>query len=338
MASHNASASQKAVAPGNPPHLDWLLRAACYRYQSIYVLKLDGGYHYVGKTGKPVEERINQHFNNKSLSYGKQSSWITAHPYRSTVSSKDWRNDFDEDLYTKMYMSIMGIDNVRGGSYSSTDISVHMREYLEQSLPGPGKFKSVQAFEKQKCTVCCLLLENGKYLIAQLDKNETVDSFISRNSSMEWLDVHPLVSVAGVRYDCTCLEVDKYVVMTMCWLSSHNRNASIDEIVDHGISRVRGGSFSSYSLTANQKQVLKELIATAKDACYNCHEIGHCRRVCPSPPAPAYVSPSPSPSSSPPPTPLACETKYVVPADSMPGVNKPGTQKKWVPRDSVKEC
>lgn len=83
---------------------------------NIYVLRLDGGKYYVGKTNN-VMTRYQQHLN------GSGSAWTIK--YKPVSLEKVIKNVsvFEEDKVTKEYMSKYGIDNVRGGSYVETELS-----------------------------------------------------------------------------------------------------------------------------------------------------------------------------------------------------------------------
>ena len=76
----------------------------------IYALELEDKKYYIGKTTNP-KFRLTEHFN------GGGSAWTRKYkPQRVVEVIKDC-NDFDEDKYTKIYMSKFGINNVRGGSF-----------------------------------------------------------------------------------------------------------------------------------------------------------------------------------------------------------------------------
>ena len=84
--------------------------------KQLYVLQLAGGKYYVGVSAY-LNERL------KSHEIGRGSEWTNLYPpvkcllYRSVVSI------FDEDNEVKNMMMKYGIDNVRGGSYSSVRLS-----------------------------------------------------------------------------------------------------------------------------------------------------------------------------------------------------------------------
>ena len=82
---------------------------------NIYILKLQKGKYYVGKTDN-LEKRKQQHINGTACAWTKKYKPISVEKIIPNAS------DFDEDKYTKEYMSKYGIDNVRGGSYVTEEL------------------------------------------------------------------------------------------------------------------------------------------------------------------------------------------------------------------------
>lgn len=78
----------------------------------IYVLQLQQGKFYIGKTTNP-NVRIDSHFKMTG------SEWTKIYKPVRVVEVIPNCDDYDEDKYTKMYMDKYGIENVRGGSYVS---------------------------------------------------------------------------------------------------------------------------------------------------------------------------------------------------------------------------
>ena len=76
----------------------------------IYILQLENNKYYVGKTNNP-NFRLNNHFNSNG------SSWTNKYKPVQVLKLITDCSDFDEDRYTKEYMSKKGINNVRGGTY-----------------------------------------------------------------------------------------------------------------------------------------------------------------------------------------------------------------------------
>ena len=77
----------------------------------IYVLALEEGKYYVGKTYKTIQERYAEH----CCGYG--SGWSKKYKPIKLLEAYDNCSDYDEDKYTKIYMAKYGIENVRGGAY-----------------------------------------------------------------------------------------------------------------------------------------------------------------------------------------------------------------------------
>ena len=79
---------------------------------SIYVLKLANNKWYVGKTRDDVGMRLRDHRE------GRGGEWTRHHAVERLYAVHPNCDDFDEDKITKIYMSIYGVLNVRGGAYS----------------------------------------------------------------------------------------------------------------------------------------------------------------------------------------------------------------------------
>ena len=82
----------------------------------LYVLKLENDKYYVGTTQRTIEERYQEHVT------GTGSKWTKLHKPLEIVERHDSVDKYDEDKYTKIYMSKYGIENVRGGTYSSNEL------------------------------------------------------------------------------------------------------------------------------------------------------------------------------------------------------------------------
>jgi predicted GIY-YIG superfamily endonuclease len=94
---------------------------------SIYVLRLEGGRYYVGKSDN-VMKRYEEHLN------GAGSAWTTRYPPVTLVKTINSVSAFEEDKTVKEYMAIYGIDMVRGGSYVTEALSTAQRSALQQEI------------------------------------------------------------------------------------------------------------------------------------------------------------------------------------------------------------
>ena len=90
----------------------------------IYILQLEKGKYYVGKTKNPYF-RFENHF------YSSGSEWTKLYkPIRILELIADC-DDYDEDKYTLIYMDKYGIDNVRGGSFTTIELDKSTKNQLK---------------------------------------------------------------------------------------------------------------------------------------------------------------------------------------------------------------
>jgi predicted GIY-YIG superfamily endonuclease len=94
---------------------------------NIYVLRLEGGMYYVGKS-ENVYKRYEEHLN------GNGSAWTKKYKPLSLEKTIENVSPFEEDKTTKEYMAIYGIDKVRGGSYTSMTLSEEQEDALRHEL------------------------------------------------------------------------------------------------------------------------------------------------------------------------------------------------------------
>lgn len=94
----------------------------------VYVLKLESGKFYVGKTGN-VQRRFKEH-----MTGYKSSSWTRKYkPIRVEEVYHD-ADSLDEDKITVKYMMDHGVDNVRGGPYVSIKLPEETKKHIVQRI------------------------------------------------------------------------------------------------------------------------------------------------------------------------------------------------------------
>lgn len=108
----------------------------------IYILELQQGKYYIGKTINPYFTPFLQK-KHKNLDT-EVSEWLKLYKPVRMINILPLFNDNDEDKYTISYMNIYGIDNVRGGSYSS----------LLLDEPVISKLKDICNENNSKCFIC----------------------------------------------------------------------------------------------------------------------------------------------------------------------------------------
>jgi predicted GIY-YIG superfamily endonuclease len=94
---------------------------------TIYVLRLQSGKYYVGKTDN-VEKRFQQHMS------GSGSSWTRKYKPIKIEKTISNASHFEEDKVTKEYMAKHGIENVRGGAYVEVELSDFHKDALQMEI------------------------------------------------------------------------------------------------------------------------------------------------------------------------------------------------------------
>lgn len=95
----------------------------------IYILRLEQDKYYVGKTSNP-DFRIDSHFNSEG------SAWTKLYKPIEVLDIIPDCDEYDENKYTQMYMSMFGIDNVRGGSFVQVKLSDADKKTLQKLING----------------------------------------------------------------------------------------------------------------------------------------------------------------------------------------------------------
>lgn len=95
---------------------------------TIYVLLCSGNRYYIGRTDRPIQERIEEHFSQNG------SEWTRKYKPLKVIRVVHNADQFDEDKYTKQYMKEYGIDRVRGGTYSQINLPEYSIKSLEKEL------------------------------------------------------------------------------------------------------------------------------------------------------------------------------------------------------------
>src|SRR5689334_10973236 len=93
---------------------------------TLYVLALEDGFYYVGKSLSP-DSRIAQHF------AGNGSLWTQLHRPIRLLETRAIR-DMSEDELTLRYMEQYGVDRVRGGSYVTANLSEDLIRLIQRQL------------------------------------------------------------------------------------------------------------------------------------------------------------------------------------------------------------
>lgn len=215
----------------------------------IYILQLEENKYYVGKTKHP-KFRLESHFNAEG------SEWTKKYKPIEVVKIIEDCDEFDEDKYTLMYMSLYGIDNVRGGSFCSTIINKKNLKIIDNMIAGLSK-------EDVRCCICLLRLEDSKYYIMKVkDKNFRLDQYIHVD---EWTKKYKPIEILKILERCDSFDVNKYTLkcMQLC-----------------GIDNVRGGSFMLEKLSKTTISFINNMLDSCSDLCHICKLKGHFSKDC----------------------------------------------------------
>lgn len=128
-----------------------------YQMVSIYILKLENDKYYIGKTND-VNARLLEHLECDG------SAWTKKYKPIRVLKVINNASHFDEDKYTKEYMSKYGIDNVRGGTY--------VKEKLD-----PVEIKTLQK-EIWASTNCCTRCGRKSHFIAECNAKTDINNVI----------------------------------------------------------------------------------------------------------------------------------------------------------------
>lgn len=180
----------------------------------IYVLQLQDGKYYVGKTNNP-NFRIKNHFNSNG------STWTQLYkPIKILELIQDCDN-YDEDKITRQYMDKYGIDNVRGGSFVSVKLDKSVFHTLQQMEKGTND-KCFKCGSKKHFAKDCNYDEDGEHEEQGYDEwEEFKHNFIieckkiDKNNIVTGEDIVKIMSLLGIELKLTniygiCQKINKY--------------------------------------------------------------------------------------------------------------------------------
>jgi hypothetical protein len=193
----------------------------------IYILQLEQGKYYVGKTMNP-SFRLDSHFNSNG------SSWTKLYKPIKMVELIPDCDDYDEDKYTRMFMDKYGVENVRGGSFVSIELEQSTINHLTQMKNGTndncfncGKSGHFAKYCKNKKEVT---KEVTKEVAKEKDKPCTCPtSYFSRHRRSQCLLLNTLTPINPINLESNknneTKEESNTVVCFRCGREGHYANA-----------------------------------------------------------------------------------------------------------------
>jgi cellular nucleic acid-binding protein len=131
----------------------------------IYIIQLEQGKYYIGKTNNP-QFRLESHFNSNG------SEWTKIYKPLRVIELKPNCDDYDEDKITRQYMDKYGINNVRGGSFVSVKLEKSTIDTLKKMSNGTNN----------KCFVC------GKsgHFVKDCQENKCCENYSDKEYELVW--------------------------------------------------------------------------------------------------------------------------------------------------------
>ena len=241
---------------------------------TIYVLHLEGGHYYIGKTNN-VAVRYQQHLN------GKGSAWTKKYPPVSLVKTIKGASPFDEDKITKEYMATYGIDNVRGGSYVEVELSPFHMDALTMEIRGA----------KNLCTQCgraghfvkdCYATTDASGNLLEFESDSDDDVYEYDDSDAEEDDDKPLTMKEQLAMRSLEMKLKKSSITSSSVLQQLVRE--VTTVKPRQIVMSSYGSSSNYkagyssTITINGKTT--PFGSKPSGVCYRCGRAGHYASEC----------------------------------------------------------
>jgi len=182
----------------------------------IYILQLENGKYYVGKTNNP-SFRLESHFNSTG------SAWTKLYKPIKLVELIPNCDDYDEDKYTRIFMDKYGIDNVRGGSFVSVELEKSTIHHLTQMKNGTND----KCFNCGKSGHFAKDCKNKTEIIEEKDEPCTCPtSYFSRHRKSKCLLLHVINSITDNEVVCFRCGRDGHYANS-CYASKHIRGYSL---------------------------------------------------------------------------------------------------------------
>ena len=206
----------------------------------IYILQLEKGKYYIGKTSNP-QFRLEQHFNSSGSQYTKK---YTPKKVLEIILNCD---NFDEDKYTLKYMEQYGINNVRGGSFCQLKLDKDNLSTIKKMING----------SSDKCYICG---ETGHFAKdCKQDDDNILEEFFITKTKKNTCDICGREGHIGS--DCyakTTINGDKIEEMFYCSYC----NKEFDSL--------KGATCHENLYCKNKNNKIKQ-----KNTCYRCGREGH---------------------------------------------------------------
>lgn len=185
---------------------------------SIYILQLEGNKYYAGRTVNP-DIRIDKHFNNNG------SYWTSKYKPIKVIKVMNNCSVFDEDKYTLQLMSMYGIDNVRGGSFTKLVLPENEIEVITKMINNAGDY-CFNCYEKDHFIRECPYKPFSNMPIVML-KNKLLGVYHE-----EFIEVDVLIGLLSCVDNVIFKDLEKKNIYSLCKKINKRQFKGVGEIVD----------------------------------------------------------------------------------------------------------
>ena len=169
---------------------------------SIYILQLEQGKYYIGRTIN-ADLRIDKHFSNNG------SYWTSKYKPIKVIKVINNCSIFDEDKYTLHMMSMYGIDNVRGGSFTKLMLPENEIEVITKMINNSSDY-CFNCYEKDHFIRECAyeLFSNMQMVIL---KNKLLEMYHE-----EFIEVNELIGLLSCADNVIFKDLEKENIYSLC--------------------------------------------------------------------------------------------------------------------------
>jgi hypothetical protein len=197
---------------------------------SVYVLKCEQGKYYVGKTARTVSARVAEHQCNQG------SEWTKKYHVIELVETKNNADQFDEDKYTKKYMLLYGIDNVRGAAYTQINMEKSTKDHIAREILSAndmcfkcctqGHLASRCSSDNWQCLHCRNVNEIGKIVCIKCNNNHPATKSDEKNKTSQ----QPATTYRSAATLITCYRCGRVGhISTNCYANTYIQDPSDNE-------------------------------------------------------------------------------------------------------------
>jgi len=187
---------------------------------TIYILELENGKYYVGRTVN-ADLRIDKHFNHNG------SYWTAKHKPRKVIRIMNNCNIYDEDKYTLQMMAQYGVDNVRGGSFTKIILPDNEIEVITKMINNANDH-CFNCYENHFVRDCPYELFNNMQMV--ILKNKLFDVYYD-----EFIEIDELVKIL-IESDKTIFkELEEKNIYSLCKRINKYNFKGVEEINEENI-------------------------------------------------------------------------------------------------------